>query len=218
MPANEIQLPSGKLLGLSRDHQRYVLGGLFFLMGLFFLLSVMFARPDQTLFGSLGAAVQQAFVLFFGEIVAFVFPLLLIYWSFRAIQRNDITLDRLMVKMAAIFVFIITFCAILTLPLCYQPDSKKRCLEMGGMLGNFITSDSGLMIPRYIGVVGSAIFFSIFMIPALLVATDMLFYPFFRFSSVMIKKWNEKRREKKASSPKIEISPQKEKKSFFTGQ
>lgn len=215
MPANEIQLPSGKLLGLSRDHQRYILGGLFFLMGLFFLLSVLFARPDQTLFGSLGAAVQQAFVLFFGQIAAFVFPLLLLYWSFRAIQRNDITIDRLMVKMAAIFVFIITFCAVLTLPLCYQPDSKKKCLELGGMLGNFITSDSGLMIPRYIGVVGSALLFSLFMIPALLVATDMLFYPFFKFSAVKIKSWNEKRMERKASRPKIEKPPRKEKKPFF---
>ena len=76
MGSNAFEMTDGKVLGISRDHQRYALGGFSVLAGLFLLFSVAFSRSDMALFGTLGAAVKNSFTLLFGQFTAYLFPLL----------------------------------------------------------------------------------------------------------------------------------------------
>ncbi|MBN1900572.1 DNA translocase FtsK 4TM domain-containing protein, partial [Candidatus Sumerlaeota bacterium] len=219
MNTSAFQLSDDKVLGVSRNHQRYLLGGFSFLTGLFFLLSVAFSRQDQALFGTFGAAVKHYFTLMFGNVLAYLFPLLLIYWGVRVIQKREIT--RIYIKLACVGLATVSLCSLLSLPFynSYDNDQMRRTgLNLGGMVGNFITSDSGLRIPNHIGLVGSVILFSAILIPSLLISTDLLFYHIFKAMGVWL--WNLPLKRKKARElPVIQRSttastPAKEKKSL----
>jgi len=212
MTTSSFQLSKDKIIAISKDHQRYALGGFSFFLGLFFLLSVAFSRQDQALFGSVGAFVKQYFTLFFGTVLAYLFPLLLMYWAVRTIRRKDVA--HIFIKLGCLVIFAICLCSLLTLPFYHHPEAQKNALRLGGLVGNFITSDWGLRIPRHIGIIGSVILFSAFLIPSLLISTDLLFYRFFKaFGIWMLEQYRKRRGMKPASAlDKARIKPKPVKK------
>lgn len=178
MEVKTLPLSEGKILDLSKDHQRYFLGGFSFLVGLFLFLSVAFSRQNQALFGTFGAVIRNSFTLFFGHIAAYLFPLLIMTWSVRVIRRQETR--RIFIKLAGVGIFTISLCSLLTLPFYKNPEMHKRGLALGGLLGNFITSDWGLRVPQRIGLVGSIFLFSGLMVPSLLISTDLFFFKHFK--------------------------------------
>jgi len=178
MEVKTLPLSEGKILDLSKDHQRYVLGGFSFLVGLFLFLSVAFSRQNQALFGTFGAAIRHYFTLFFGHITAYLVPLLIMTWSVRMIRRQETR--RIFIKLAGVGIFTISLCSLLTLPFYKNPEMHKKGLMLGGLLGNFITSDWGLRVPRHIGLVGSIFLFSALIVPSLLLSTDLLFFKYIK--------------------------------------
>jgi S-DNA-T family DNA segregation ATPase FtsK/SpoIIIE len=169
-----IHLPGEKFSSISKSYERYLLGGASLVIGLFFLLSLIFSSHDAMLFGSIGSETRREFNLLFGNIVAILLPLLIITWAIRVLVLKNF--GHQYVKLLAILVFAVTLCALLTLPLYRHPEAARRSLLLGGLVGNFITSDSGLRLPRLIGIAGCALFLSALMIPSLLLTTDFLFY------------------------------------------
>ena len=180
MEVKTLPLSNGKILDLSKDHQRYVLGGFSFLVGLFLFLSVAFSRQNLAMFGTFGAAIRHYFTLFFGYIAAYLFPLLIMTWSVRVIRRRETR--RIFIKLAGVGIFTISLCSLLTLPFYKNPEMHKQGLALGGLLGNFITSDWGLRVPRHIGLVGSIFLFSALLVPAFLISTDLFFFKLFKMS------------------------------------
>lgn len=205
-----------KILGVSRNHQRYILGGFSFLTGLFFLLSVAFSRQDQALFGSFGAAVRHYFTFFFGHVLAYLFPMLLIYWGIRVMQKRGIS--RIYIKLACVGFATVSLCSLLALPFYNNPQMHQTGLRLGGMVGNFITSEWGLRIPKHIGLIGSAILFSAILVPSLLVSTDLFFFRIFK--TIGIWTWNHLIKRKRSAdlpviqSAAVQAKPEKEKNSL----
>jgi S-DNA-T family DNA segregation ATPase FtsK/SpoIIIE len=170
----QLHLPGGKFSSLTKSYERYLLGGASLVIGLFFLLSLIFSSHNAMLFGSIGSAARHALNLLFGNIIAILLPLLIITWAIRVLVLKNF--GHQYVKLLAILIFTVTLCALLTLPLYRHPEAARRSLILGGLVGNFITSDSGLHLPCLIGIAGCALFFSALMIPSLLLTTDFLFY------------------------------------------
>ena len=188
----QLHLPGGKFSSLSKSYERYLLGGASLVIGLFFLLSLIFSSHDAMLFGSIGSAARRAINFLFGNIVAILLPLLIITWAIRVLVLKNF--GHKYVKLLAILIFTVTLCALLTLPLYHHPEAAWRALLLGGLVGNFITSDNGLHLPRLIGIAGCALFFSALMIPSLLLTTDFLFYRQIRtlLSWLGIRLWQKK--------------------------
>ena len=211
MASNAFQLSDGKFLGLSRDHQRYIFGGFFFLLGLFSLLSVAFSQQDRALFGTFGAAVRSNFTLFFGHIVAYLLPLLLMYWSFQLLRGKNV--ERLLVRLIALSLFTISLCSLLSLPFYNQPELQKRCLYLGGLIGNFVISDWGMCVPFHIGIVGSTILFFAILVPSLLIATDFLFFQYFKAGWSWIgKRYEERKSSSSRQTAEQSVTPSKPRK------
>jgi len=167
--------PSGEKFSiLSKSQERYLIGGTSLVIGLFSLLSLIFSSHDAVLFGSIGSVARRSFNFLFGNIVAILLPLLIITWAIRVLILKNFGHQYL--KLLSVLVFTAALCALLTLPFYNNPKEAQHSHLLGGFVGNFITSDDGLRIPRFIGIVGSALFLSALTILSLLLATDMLFY------------------------------------------
>jgi DNA segregation ATPase FtsK/SpoIIIE, S-DNA-T family len=200
MALNPFNLSDGKFLGIPRERLKQILGAILFVIGVFFLLSVAFSRPDMVMFGSFGNAAKKFFIFFFGKIAAIILPLLLIYWSFRFLLSSKI--ENVLIKLTSIALSIISLCALLTLSFYNNPETREKSLWYGGLLGNFITSNGGLRLPRFIGFVGSAFLFSVILIPSMIIATDFFFYRYFKaLYQWILSKRKEKKEEEKTSEP-----------------
>jgi S-DNA-T family DNA segregation ATPase FtsK/SpoIIIE len=125
------------------------------------------------------------------------------YWAARIVHHKGI--ERIFIKLLCMIVFTLTLCSMLTLPFYNYPDLQKRSLQLGGLVGNFFTSNDGMSIPRHIGLVGSVILFSAIMIPALLITTDMFFFQFFKSSFLWLYNLYKKRKEA-GKGPLIEMA------------
>lgn len=140
--------------GIAQDKWREIGAFCFLSMAVLLLLALISHNSGGQWIGSVGLHVAQASHFLMGRWVAYVLPFLLILAAFHALK--GLTPFNPLRKAVSAALILVSLCALLTLSPLSNADRESAAMafDSGGLLGNFLTSESGLGLARLCGPAG----------------------------------------------------------------
>jgi len=173
---------------IKEETKNEIIGVLLLLIGILLLMSLITARNNINLVGELGNNISHFLMLIMGSIVSFIVPVVFLVWGITSFFGE--TRQHFSIKIFGGILFIFTLCALLSLN--YYNFDQEISFRYGGIIGSFLTHQNGLNINKYVGFTGSYFILFGLIVISILLATDFLFFNFFRRMSQTIRKKQKK--------------------------
>ncbi|NQU44627.1 DNA translocase FtsK 4TM domain-containing protein, partial [bacterium] len=163
--------------GLSVGKWREIGAFCLLLMALLLLLSLISEAYGQGWVGAIGTSLAAASQFIMGRSVSFVLPVLLILAAFHAF-RGKVPFHPFRKAVAGILI-LLSLCALFSLRAhLYGSDiDSPEAFQLGGVLGNFLTSPEGLDLALLLGPAGAYLVFVAALLLGAMLSTEFLFVP-----------------------------------------
>jgi DNA segregation ATPase FtsK/SpoIIIE-like protein len=174
-------------LGVSQEALDEIQGILLLFLALAFFLSLFSVsthRPTN-LIGPVGRYLADFLIFVLGQAVAYVVPGTLVIWG--VTRFRGIVWSHALFKILGLLLMVTAGCGLLA-QMGYDisrfvPSQDERdfvSFKWGGAVGGFLVSPGGPNLPHHLGGAGTYLTFSTLLAVGILLATNFLFYSFFK--------------------------------------
>jgi len=171
--------------GISQQALDEIQGILILFFALACILSIASAHRSPNLIGPVGKYLATFLLFAFGKVVAYAVPSILLIWG--ATRFRGIVWSHAVFKMLGLLLVVIPGCGLLA-QIGYdmarfvptQEESDFISFNWGGAVGGFLVSRPGVNLPRFLGQTGTYLTLSTLLAIGFLLATNFLFYSFFK--------------------------------------